>query len=413
MPTILLTAHLEDAIFMAGGIQKLREANPEGSISAWVAQRLAEPLRSVYRVATTECPAFCYVQNPFVGYLFVDGCNRLDSAVGVFNGYRGIEIPLILGPTSNAYFYRASRQIWEAITGVLNWAPVVNAGGWSLGGCAAYLLPFQQRSTELPILTYRLNTYGMPRPVTSHDAARYDIRMDHVRWMNNDDPVPLLPPRVTDFPAILPAFGVQAAIRASEFVQPRGGVSINAGGVWRGAELPTAADGNFVPALANWLLAWDNGDRIPHAISEYIGRLNAALLAATPHQHIDTARREPEDRPGARDINANERRFVEQVNALSKQQNTLPFSIPPRMRFKAQRVGRVWYVIFNETIVATPGLKRAAKRVARQGNAWLDSLQTLAVVDPDAFGLAFRDYLLNAANPTGGFSPVLQVTQPT
>jgi hypothetical protein len=98
---------------------------------------------------------------------------------------------------------------------------------------------------------------------------------------------------------------------------------------------------------------------------------------------------------------------------MEHNQNIQRFAIPPRMRFKAQRVGRVWYTVFNETIIATPGTKRSAKRLARQGNAFLDSLQTLAVVDPDAFNQALHDYLKAAADAGSGFSPLLQTVQPT
>jgi hypothetical protein len=413
MPTVLLNSYLEDGIFMAGGVRLLRSERPEADIVAYVRPRVPNPSRIIYRAVTDTTPAMCYVGDSLIGFCFVDGISNLAHATNIMDGYAGINLPLVNGPTSNAFFISSARFVWERMLQLGNPPPIVYGGGWSWGGASLYLLPLVKRSDELPLLTYRLHTFGMPRPGSERQCQAVDPLVDHCRWMNDDDPIPLVPPRVSDFPAILPAFGIIPAIRASEFVQPRHGINLRSNGVWTPAELPTAAQPNFVPSLIRWWLAWNEGDRLPHAISEYIGRLNAALLLATPREHIVFGRREPADVPGAREVNQREREFLAQIRAMEHNQNIQRFAIPPRMRFKAQRVGRVWYTVFNETIIATPGTKRSAKRLARQGNAFLDSLQTLAVVDPDAFNQALHDYLKAAADAGSGFSPLLQTVQPT
>jgi hypothetical protein len=69
-------------------------------------------------------------------------------------------------------------------------------------------------------------------------------------------------------------------------------------------------------------------------------------------------------------------------------------------------------VYFSGVVVAVGGSRRGSRRLARDGNAFLRSLQTRPVVDQLSMLQQFESYLVLASDPLGQFRPVMNSLWP-
>src|SRR6185369_6216305 len=96
--------------------------------------------------------------------------------------------------------------------------------GYSAGGVVGtYLVKrLKLNNTQKKL---RLITFGSPRAVNADNLGVW-ANVPRTRWMNDNDPIPLVPPRVEDAPILLPLLGLITALRYASYVHSSGGLSI-------------------------------------------------------------------------------------------------------------------------------------------------------------------------------------------
>jgi hypothetical protein len=408
---------LRSSIRMCQLVANLRNANPQGDNDAFVRSDnfFGNFVKSIYRPPNDTYPGFYYADCGASGFLALDGTATLAQAAGVVDGYVGgvLESLDVLGSNQNFFFAQAAREITAILQGVGILAPYqLYIGGWSLGGATGFYFPSPVIPSSWRPGVISIDTFGSPRPggrdwVTAMESTRYIFR-----WMNDNDPVSLVPPRVTDFPALLAVFGVRGAVRSARFVQPHGGYSIGIAGTPTPATVPALASPNFTASLVNWLQSWNDDRTLEHGIWEYLRRLRAMEVVITPvfRGHGGPIELANPIRP--QQVTATERAVAQTVLHLERSQNQNGVALPEVRIFKAVRISGLWFVTFNGASISTAGSKRGARRLANQGNAFLRTLQTRPVVDPAALQQQLSDYLKAAGAVGGQFVPRMNFAFP-
>jgi pimeloyl-ACP methyl ester carboxylesterase len=344
--------------------------------------------------------------------VFIGGIQSINQARDVILGYQGGANPNISNP-QNVNFENAANAIYAKIIAA-GMTPVQRlfVAGHSWGGCVAYEM-IRQAPVNIPQATrYQYCTFGAPRYSAPRQAA---IMAAHegARWFWFADPVPLLPPRSAD--SLISQLGLPARVaqRFDRFVHPKGGLCIKDAFTILPLEEPPGALPPSVIVMATWLVVRDTTVGDAHSVASYQATFGKILTVragmADPPRVASTERLQSFDR---RAFIQNEREQANNVFAVERQQNQVPVHVPAPARFRAIRMGRVWGLTFGGETVCIVGRRRKALGLARRGNEWLDSLQSTAVVDPQAMLQQFSAYMAAAGSPLGGFRPVMnQVNQ--
>lgn len=406
-------ASVELASTLAMGIHSLRGQDALNVLTAFFRPRLTRTLRSLFEPSTPTEPGYFFTQDDTTGYLVLDGTLTWEQAWGIMQGYVGGLTDSISQP-DNVYFLTAAFVITDALfKGPAPWPTTLYVGGWSLGGAVGTIMPMFIRQRAPNIGKIYTHTFGAPRIGGPTMTAHLEAASTLTRWMNDNDPVPLLPPRVLDFPAVLPLFGLRGALRADNFIEPAGGVSIDRNGVLTPAINPQAAAASFTASLAQWLLDLDRDENADHFITEYMLRLVAAEAIQTQKGHLDVGARELPIHTPAQAVTAEGRHLAAQINDLQRQQGEPAVVIPKEFLFKPVRLSGTWYVKMGAEILVTVGSKRGARAFARAGNAWLRELQSRAVVSSTALLEQLKAYLEAASTSGSGFAPTMNVLPPS
>lgn len=400
------------AAILAQGCLNLRSPDVLSLNKALFAPLVGEPNAVTGGVHSPTVPAFFAVADAKAMYLVLDGILTWQQALGIADGYLGGLLDSVTSP-ENSYFAAATVEIDLAIrNGGLQYPPVVYIGGFSLGGVIGCLLPAFAGLDNPAQNTCTVHSFGSPRPGSTYTAHRIDGSCRLYRWMLQADPIPMVPPRARDFPAILPAFGVRGALRAQNFVHPAGGISVGTDGSVSITELPSKAAPNFTLSLAQWYLDYDAGRVTEHTMDEYTRRLGLTVELLKTHGVIAGAEIEKADKGGATDVRRQAHAFAINVRALEERQNSAPFITPRPALFIPEKANGTWIVSFSNQIIAACGSRRAAQGLARRGNDFLRDLQRRAAVDPSAVSQSLDMFLTAAQDPESGFSPLLNTEFP-
>lgn len=403
---------VRDAELLAQGVKNLRLNDGGLTNRVMFLPLLNEPVQIVAAPATNTEPGYWAVHDGATAYVLLDGLLTWTQAALIAAGYVGAPLDSVFEP-HNFYYENAANAILDQLrlAGWV-WPPQTYIGGWSLGGATGLLLPYFSRLTPPGIRNCYVHTFGQPRPGGRSIAHHIHASCTSFRWMNDNDPVCLVPPRVENFPAVTVAFGIRGALRAQYFVHPQGGVELSRNGTMRAADVPSLAIGGFKGSLAQWLVDWDTGGDIEHAISTYIERLFEAGQIAAMHGQLAVAPIEQPDRLGAKMVTTAARRYSDSIRELERKQNEPPVLIPAAEMFKVVKRSFTYFVEWQDQIVAACGSRRAARVLARRGNQFLQYLQPRAAVDQPAIAQCFARYLARASDPTTNFSPVMNTEFP-
>lgn len=402
----------EQAALLAQGVQNLRLADNNRANITFFSQFLGPETKGTSGPSTPTLPAFFCITDAFNMYLVLDGITTWEQGFNIAEGYRGGLLTSTIEPY-NAYYENATTAILSQIKGAgINWPPQIWCGGWSLGGVVGSMMPAYSKLDPPAWMTSTVHSYGSPRPGGRQLAHRINGSTKLYRWMNDNDPVPMVPPRVRDFPIVAAMFGVHGALRAQNFVHPPGGFSLWPNGTGVAQELPRTAQASFTMSLAQWLFDWDNNNPADHHITEYVRRLGLRAIVTKPVGQQVLAPIERVDRQGAQQVRLQADRFAGAVRDLEVRQNSVPVVIPGPVLFFAVRSEGTWSVQFSDQIVAACGSKRAALRLARRGNDFLRDLQRRAAVDPAAVSLSLETFLTLASDPTSPFRPTMNTQFP-
>jgi hypothetical protein len=363
---------------------------------------------SAYLVpGTALCPTFYYGQTSTRGLLLVDGVATLAQGVNLWAGFA----PLINPPSGspvNRWADAAADAIVEFI--LLKYPLYANlqlCAGHSGGGMIANLVAIKLQRRNRNVVPW-VHTFGSPR--IAGDPLAADLRYTNVvRWMNDTDPVPLLPPRVGDVPALVFTLPINAWIWFARFAHSYGGIELDPNGVEEPAELPSLAVLSPGSSMGAWLVSLEGTAQNTHSIMEYARRLRR--LSATLNPPIGPVLRfAPEEEVTSsptRLVQRQEATFAATVNVIAERQNASPVYVPTIQAFRAFRNGRTWVVAFGDQIIVISGTKRSARACARTMNAAFRRLQHQAVVDPIGFQEQLGEYLAAARDPASGFVPTM------
>jgi hypothetical protein len=404
-------ASIQAALLCQGCINLRAPDNNRSNVELF-SQYLGQNTRSTAGPSTPTLPGFFCIADSQNMYLLLDGILTWEQGFRIAQGYVGGIGDSTFEP-QNFVFSDAAVSIQTSIKAAgISWPPQIWVGGYSFGGAVGELLPSITRLDPPGWLTSTVHSFGAPRPGGRTIGHQIDGSTTLFRWMNDNDPVPLVPPRAEDFPGIVVAFGIAGALRAQYFVQPAGGISLARNGSAQVSDLPQAAQASFTMSLAQWLFDIDNNVPADHALSEYLRRLLLLTQSASDRGSASRSHIEQPDRAGAAMVRQHAFAYATAVRGLEERQNAVPQVTPQPALFFATKRAHTWHVQFSDQIVAACGTRRSALRLARLGNDWLRDLQTRAAVDPNAVLQSLSLFLTLAQEPASGFAPLLNTDFP-
>jgi len=363
--------------------------------------------------ATPTRPAFYYARMEDAQYLLIGGASSNAMATLLTTGYMGRVNPDIRNP-QNEYLNDTATSIVQTLKDRFVPAPInLRIGGFSLGGAVGQLIGVACQVLNWGDNRGNIITFGSPKVHGHRHNANIHLAGRCVRYMNDDDPVPLFCPSAIDYPAIIGIVGPIHAARLSNFGHPTGGTILDREGVMRAGNVPDVSTLTFGANLANWL--WDiealGGN--PHALAEYEKRL-ILYETANPGRHaIPQAPPQQGEIVRRDEMNQAEQRVVDVIAATGLRQGSVPVVIPKDKAFRWVRVGRVNCVAFGDKLVTVTNTKRRALRLANSGNDFLRVLQRQAIVDPVSMAVQFDNYFQAAIHGELGFKPAMNVIWPT
>lgn len=348
--------------------------------------------------------------SPDVSVIAIEGCYSFSEAKGLWDGYIGTWRGLRPDP-ENAWINEQADRILAAYLLIMpHLSAKVIITGHSAGGAVAQVI-LNKLKTRVGGPQFECVSFGAPRP--GNFALTDSLRgQRNIRWMNDNDWIPLLPPRINIWGTAGFYYGPGNIIALQNFSQPSGGVQLTFNGTMSEPMLPTAASVPSSMDLIVQILNLSNRNFTGHSLQEYQERLHryTILHPSSLPDFVGGGDGEPTDPIPIREAERMVRDAQPVVFAVGEAQNARPVVIPRPALFRAARVGRVWWVYFGEQRIAAAPVRRRAQGMAMAGNNFIRRLQRQAVVDPDALAHQFIEYLQLAADPTSGFVPTLNTT---
>jgi hypothetical protein len=397
------------AYFHAGQLQQMRSLAPFNNIKSALEAQFGQPITAQLVVTNPIYPAYFIGGTPSRKIIYIDGVTFAAQATNIMDGYNNGG-----GPTNtngfNPYFQNRAQQIVTTLTTTtLAQAEFVDVVGYSAGGAIACHVVDRLR-TMGSLYKMRIMTFGSPRAGDEVFAARL-ARVAIGRWFNADDPIPLIPPRLTDV-AILPLLiPLIAVLRYASFVHTHGGIQINADGSTQAEVLPSVASVNPSASLATWYFGQEGDPNNPHGLNQYRSRLLTFSDAASSARVLNVAegRVEAPREQDRRQANQRELQVAGEIQAIAARQNAFEPAVKDSVLFKAVRIGRTWCVQFGGQIVVYAGNPKRARHLARAGNDFLRSLPKQAVVDPETILSQMTSFFNQAVQPGGPVNPPINV----
>lgn len=393
------------AAFLVRRLMSLRANNPKQQIDDALGPLLPFTFASTSFSASGNDLGFYYGGNNGRRLFFIDGVRNNGQAAALVNGY-GESATSGGFQGTNPYIVAQAQRVLSVMNNPAIQLPEhVDFIGYSAGGAVAtmckYILVFTQSLVKSKVVTF-----GAPRSINSSQSPRL-ANSPITRWMTPGDPIPLVPPRIADVPALAFFNGFLTNVRWGNYVHTAGGIVVDVNGNTGPSVLPPLAQINATTALVGWLLGEEDTPNNQHALTTYNAYLNRAeqVNVTPPSQHPDDGPRERPQETDRRRMTQQEQQTLTQIANASVQQNEGPLVVPPAVLFRAVRFGRTWAVVFGGEVVAVAPIRRRAQSIARSGNAFLRKLPRQAVVDVNQLSEQFNLFLADATNPAAGFVP--------
>jgi hypothetical protein len=368
-------------------------------------------MRDRYVPGNDDHPAYYIATDNVLQLVLADGVQTQTQANRLVNAY--------LNTTGTFSFQGQNNWLREGARGLLGTmdGEASTAGsfrtflvGYSAGGAMLTWVAKRMvdRGTDRPP---RLLTFGSPRALNTADVNGIQ-NVESVRWMNDTDPIPLVPPRFEDAPLWMAALGVNGALVLGTYVHKNPAFSLAQDGTATLTTLPLTAQADVIGSLSNWYFSKVGDPANTHQIRFYEARLAALAAVQNTRRPVAAAHRPPEPPENARtrEIRQAERRTEAQIQHAASTQNATPVVIDRVRLFKAVRFNRSWCVAFGDSIISFAGNKRRARHLARAGNDFLRSLPKEAVVDIESLIRNFVAFLNAAVLPGGPSTPPIRVS---
>lgn len=400
------------ALKLTSMLRLIQTQNAQGLLDGFVNAETGQAVNSFLFQNQPDYPSFYYAQSAGNTLLLINGVENLAMALAFYNGsVAGVNV--LPRNQINSWCSAAA----QFIAGALQNRHFLTPGnfyiaGYSAGGSIAEYYA-AQFVNALGIQPVRIS-FGAPKAGGVNFYGPLANTNFALRWMNSDDPVPLIPPY--QFPAnSVYALGNPVWMtRAASYIHGSSGVSVNADGTYTTNAIPTQASFNPSVSIASWMFGLDGAPTGSHSLVEYARRIQL-LIASFRQNQPQRVNEGPVEEPnpvGRREANAQAEEMASVIFATGAAQNAQPVTIPSGQPFFAFRTGRIWQVGFGSSVVAIGPTKKRARAMANAGNAMLRHLQSQGVVDPNAVLDRLNEYLQLASSPTGGFTPVMNITNP-
>ena len=390
-------------------IEALYQPNAQQVNDQAVAALGLQNWRSAYYPGTTDFPAFYAGTNGDYSLFVGGGTQNFIQGTTLLDGYTNYAGQDDVGD-ANTYI----KQCVNLVINLPGFGPYFVAGktfalgGHSLGGAIALVMGlamFNLAGNHVKVTTFGSPRSGGPRFVQRADA------MDIARWMNAEDPVPLVPPTVGQAPLLATVTSIaQLRIYANQR-HTDGGLVLDSEGNLSAAEIPPAAAIAPTTNLAAWLQSLATASTSAHNVPFYRVRLALYAAMVTNPRQLAPEGGPPEIEPLANraEIAAEVRVAKSSIIGMGVTQAVGPVVIPRTQLFSTGKFGRTWYVTFGGVAIAVGPRRKKAGLMAQAGNLFLRRLQREAYVDPVVFIGQFQAYLEAAADPTSGIKPTLQI----
>jgi len=373
--------------------------------------RLAEQTQASTTVSWTDqngnlCPPVYYGVSGNYTLILVSCIQNLSMGVNLMNGYA--TPALFAGAKENGWAKAAAE--WIIATARERHMPSttnIMLAGYSGGGmiCQSIAQAYAGLD-EAPSI--RLSTFGSPREAQQSicDNLR---QQDVVRWMNDTDAVPLIPPRISQAPGFAALLPYALAQEYVGYTHCKNGVNINASGGLSNRDLPQGSSLLPTASLAAFLMGQVSGEGGPHRIQEYRSRLDLALQSRTiPEAPVPPTPIEPDDgfSRGSWDAAA-----ATQGRALFVQgeaQTSVGLIVPDEYMPYVAKQGRIWSVYWLNNFIASGPKKARALHLKRVIADLVRSLMIQGVVEPDALLNTLSVFTEAATQEGNGFQPVMQ-----
>lgn len=393
---------------LCDALRGLRRDNPEqecGEILAsdgWIEQH------SRFEDDHDNVPKFYLSESARGLVILIDGTATLTQATSQAQDY--IDGVLTRDPSPRML---RTEAVAGFIAGVSTQAPFtrprrVFMAGWSYGATIAQYLFFYFRTLGIEAIDIKLASFGAPRPAGPAFSAGLAAWSTHTRWMNANDPIPLVPPRIHECPEVAMALGPLVAARFSLFGHSRQGINLSDQGGMTEAPLPASAAVNIPGSIGAWIDSWVNNQANDHSLSRYSARLGLAIARQFPpplQQAIAGERMVVA--PQAQAVAAQRQAVVNLRRQAAIQNATVP-TVPPPLGFAANRAkGGIWNITFANTIVAWHTNRKGARAIARAGNVLLRQALHATVFDQAAFTEEIIRFFGSAKAGEEGIKPPL------
>jgi len=408
MDLALPVKNLALGLWHAQRLNSFNAINPATHFDGVVSSELPDGFSSGFIHAATAFPAVWWGGSRAHKVIYLDGCRSALQANAFMNGYDNG-----YGPTNTMgrqdYLRDAVQQLNARLAqGHFGTPEYVTLVGYSLGGSVAVRWAFDLHQARSP-WKLKVFTYGAPRSLNS-DHIRVLDRTPIIRYMNSDDPVPLIPPRPNDVPALAILNPLLTNLRWCTFYHVQGGAALFPNGNIADVALPPDAFLNPTTSLASWLAGFTQTQNGPHTLHSYISRLTIRVekearpeqvaVEAAPQENPEQIRRGEETR--------RQQQVIQNLHRQGAAQNAPNLVIPPNRRIRVKRIGGMWQVIWNDKVISISARKKAALKTAREGNEFLRQIQRQAIVHDGNLIAEFTAHIQQAVLPDGGFGPVMQ-----
>lgn len=341
------------------------------------------------------------------GLVFCSGVRTQRAGMSMWDGYTGSGFLDTVGSIYNTYAESVASQAYPLIplgSAVTEWY----LAGYSAGGVILDSLSRLIRTAYPgPPPVYLLGVGAPKLPINIPSVISRGGSA--VNLMCDDDPVPLVPPSISDYQRVMGGLSVFQGQRITSFGAWDEGTNIDPTGSFAGGSTPARLPAPALDAIGSWLAQQANGQLTTHSIQVYLSRLTLALLGS---------RRVPVTVPVAPPTHTPAPVTVPEIRAAlvatqqtifrdGQRQNQQPVVIPAAQLWTVQRSGKIYRVFFGGIQIATAPRKHRALALKNEGNALIRRLQAEAIVNVDALSQAMAAYLLLASSPGTGFSPQL------
>lgn len=403
-----LVTNVDLGLFHARMITLLRSTFPQQAMDSVLRQELTNGFQSVYFPPTPNTVGVYYGGDNTRKIMYLDGITSSQHAVRLVDGY-AIRGGLVINNASNGWI-RDNMLTYLGMMGQghSQTPEYLDLVGYSAGGavaeCIAANLGFAQS-----LLKRKVFTFGAPRP-GGREIRDVLLSASIVRYMTPADPIPLVPPRLQDAPAIVALLPIAVALAWANTVHPRGGVVVNPSGSTDDLVLPPESSINTIGSLANWYFSVEGDPTNPHAMVNYVAFLiRAAEARSLPAQkRVQEAGGENPVLERRQAINRERDRVVQKIAASQRIQNSIIANEPAVVLFKPVRVGKIWTVVLGEKIVCQGVREDTCRHLCRAGNDFLRSLPKQGLVDPIALAGQIEAFLAYATAEESDWMPKLK-----